>query len=223
MSADVILLAAGSGRRFGGRREKQFLHLNKLPMFIHCCRLFSSLTFVARIVVVVPSPKVQMVKALLKKFSLDKCVSVVKGGTFRGESVKRGLEYLGHPSQIVMVHDAARPLVTKKIMLDVYRAAQSHGVALAAWPLGDTLKLADLQGRVKRTLSRERLWCAQTPQAFQRHLALRCLLHPSRFFTDDTALAERYGVKVKIVKASPLNIKVTYPLDIKMAAALQLI
>jgi 2-C-methyl-D-erythritol 4-phosphate cytidylyltransferase len=107
------------------------------------------------------------------------------------------------------------------IVRRVISTTQKRGVALAAWPLSDTLKLTGKAGRVKKTVSRDQFWCAQTPQGFRRAIAEKCLLHPSPTATDDAELAERRGFPVSVVVGSPTNIKVTFPRDLEIAKVLK--
>jgi 2-C-methyl-D-erythritol 4-phosphate cytidylyltransferase len=121
---------------------------------------------------------------------------------------------------VILVHDTARPLVSRSIIERVARAASKKGAALAAWPLPDTLKSADKAGRVLKTIPRKNLWLAQTPQGFRRDVAMDCLLKPSSTATDDVELAERKGYRVVLVQGAPTNMKVTYPHDFSICEAI---
>lgn len=219
MRSGVVLLAAGAGKRVGGR-PKQFQLLNGAPLFMTSLRVFASMPTIKEIVVVVGSGHVGRVTSLLKRLRTRTNIAVVEGGAFRGASVRNGVRALSKNLDVVLVHDSARPLVDKNIVQRVVKAAQQTGVALAAWPLPDTLKMSNGQQLVKKTIPRQKLWLAQTPQGFRRDIADKCLLSASRTATDDVALAERKRFKVKIVEGSAINFKVTYPEDLKLCRLL---
>lgn len=216
----VVLLAAGSSRRFGRSVPKQFQSLKGEPLFMRPFRVFSRCPSVKEIVVVSQPEHHQKIKRWVGRPSRKKKISVVEGGPFRGDSVRRGYRALSPNLDVVLVHDAARALVTADIVRRVEKAARSHGAALAAWPLPDTLKLASSRNLVRKTIPRNDLWVAQTPQGFRRDVAKKCLLHPSPAATDDVQLAEKKGFKVAVVPGSPLNFKVTVPHDLKICRML---
>ncbi len=220
MSTGVILLAAGSGRRFGGRRPKQMARLNGGPLYVKPLNAFLKVPSVGEIVVVTSKGLIKNIVRRVKKYGKKIQIRVILGGVFRGESVRNGLKALSSKSKIVLVHDAARPLVSEEVIERVIRGVRQTGVALAAWPLGDTLKESDAKGRVRRTIPRNNLWLAQTPQGFRREIAEKCLRNPNAIATDDVQLAERKGFKVKIVEGSPFNFKVTFPHDLKTCQAI---
>lgn len=220
MSAAVILLAAGSGVRFGAKKPKQFSSYFGEPLLLRSFKVFLLTPGVQSIVVVASPAHVGMTKKALSKVSTRKYVSVVPGGTYRGESVRNGFLSLQKKHDVVLIHDAARPNLTQEIVLRAYRAANEHGVSLVAWPLSDTLKVVGRENQVQKTLPREALWLAQTPQAFRWAEALKCLPHPSSTATDDVSLAERKKIPVKVVKGALSNIKVTYPSDLVLAKVL---
>jgi 2-C-methyl-D-erythritol 4-phosphate cytidylyltransferase len=214
MKVGAVLLAAGASRRFGGSRPKQFLTLKGGPLFLFSLSAFLRVPSVKEIVVVVPK------NFSSSKIPRDKKIKTVPGGSFRGESVRNGVKALSANIDVVLVHDTARPLVSRDIIERVARAAHKKGAALAAWPLPDTLKWADAGARVKKTIPRKNLWLAQTPQGFRRRVALDCLLKPSATATDDAELAERKGVRVQLVEGAPTNMKVTYPHDFAICEAI---
>ncbi|MCB4756037.1 MAG: 2-C-methyl-D-erythritol 4-phosphate cytidylyltransferase [Elusimicrobia bacterium] len=219
MSTGVVLLAAGSSRRFGGLLPKQFISLAGEPLFLKSFHLFHRISSVGEIVVVVSQKDWDRANRWVQRTPLSKRVAVVVGGRHRGQSVQKGLVALSEKADVVLIHDAARPLVTTEVIRRVERAARKHGAALAAWPLPDTLKLAGAGAWVKKTIPRKGLWLAQTPQGFRREVAMKCLRAPTPTATDDVELAERRGFKVKIVRGDMKNIKVTYPADLDLCRA----
>jgi 2-C-methyl-D-erythritol 4-phosphate cytidylyltransferase len=213
VSTGVILLAAGIGRRFGGTSPKQFLSLNNKPLYQHSLSVFRRIPSVGEIVLVVSPAKVASFQKM--KFAGLPHMTVTAGGSYRGESVRNGLRAFRTKPSVVLIHDSARPLVDSAMVRNVESAAKKFGVALAAWPLPDTLK-EEKNGMVKRTIPRKNLWLAQTPQGFRWSIAVKCLIHPRPDATDDVDLAQRKGFKVKIVIGSPKAMKVTVPMDLKI-------
>ncbi len=228
MKVGAVLLAAGSSRRFGGARPKQFLKLNGRPLLIHSLQTFLKTPSVKEVVVVIAnevkqSQEVVRLLARLRRasrYAPRNDVKVTFGGDYRGASVRNGVLALSKNVDVILVHDTARPLVTRPIIEAVARMAHKKGAALAAWPLPDTLKWAGTDARVKKTIPRKDLWLAQTPQGFRRDVALACLLKPSPTATDDAELAERKGRTVYVVKGAPTNMKVTTPHDFSICEAI---
>lgn len=144
----------------------------------------------------------------------------VAGGPRRGDSVARGLVKVEHDG-LVLVHDAARAFVSRTVIARVVRAARRHGAAVPALPVADTLKRAGARGRPLRTVTRQGLWAAQTPQGFRAPLLRRAYRRAAgSTASDDAALVERLGRRVVLVPGSPLNFKVTRPEDLDLARAL---
>ena len=134
-----------------------------------------------------------------------------------------GVQATNPNSGIVVVHDAVRPFVTERMIADVVKAARKHGAAIVAIPLRDTVKRVNSDGLIEETLSREKLWAAQTPQAFQRDILLRAHEQGETDgvdATDDAFLVERMGLSVSVVQGSFHNIKVTRPEDLQMGQAI---
>ena len=154
---------------------------------------------------------------------MEVAVEVVEGGARRQDSVRNGLDLLGEDVSWVVVHDGARPLVTPDIMERCLIGAAETGAAIAALPVVDTVKTGDAQGFIEETRPREGLWLAQTPQVARRELLARAMewADANDFEgTDEAALLEAVGVRVKLVEGSAQNIKVTTPGDIERAARL---
>ncbi len=221
MKSGVVLLAAGSGRRFGGRQPKQFLFVNGKPLFFLPLKTFLEKPSVKEVVIVGAPVHRAKISRWVAAMRTNKPIAVVDGGAIRGESVRNGVQALSNSVDVVLVHDSARPLVSRDIIDRVEKAAKRTGAALAAWPLADTLKLATPSLLVKKTIPREKLWLAQTPQGFRRDVAQKCLMAPSAGATDDVELAQRKGYKVAIVEGSATNFKVTYPTDLTLCRLLQ--
>lgn len=219
-SAAAIIAAAGTGRRLGSRLPKALVRVAGQPLFLHSVGTFAGLRFVREIVVVLPGDCIgKVVRRYGKELERLRVTRLVAGGERRQDSVQRGLEATTAP--IVLVHDAARPLVTAGAVRAVAAAAARHGAAVLAMPAVDTIKLADARGRVLSTPERSRVWHAQTPQGFRREILLRAYRKAGRAdATDDSQLVERAGGDVAVVPSDATNFKVTDPSDLRRAAAL---
>ncbi|MBV8879847.1 MAG: 2-C-methyl-D-erythritol 4-phosphate cytidylyltransferase [Planctomycetaceae bacterium] len=219
-TAGVILAAAGEGRRLGSKLPKALVPLAGTPLFLHALRTFAALSFVHEIAVVLPPDWVDRIRTRLgRRLETLKVTTLVPGGARRQDSVKIGLDALRAP--IVLVHDAARPLISKKAITDVTLAAARHGAAVLAHPAVDTIKIADRRGRVVSTPDRAQVWHAQTPQGFRRRVLLNAYkVNGRQDATDDVQLVERAGGKVVIVPGPATNFKVTTPDDLVRAGGL---
>jgi 2-C-methyl-D-erythritol 4-phosphate cytidylyltransferase len=216
----VILAAAGEGRRLGSRLPKALVPLAGTPLFLHALRTFAALPFVREIAVVLPAEWVERIrKQLGRRLETLKVTTLVPGGARRQDSVRIGLEALSTP--LVLVHDAARPLISREAITAVTLAAQRHGAAVLAHPAVDTIKIADARGRVVSTPDRALVWHAQTPQGFRREVLVNAYkVNGRKDATDDVQLVERAGGKVVIVPGPSSNFKVTTPDDLARAGAL---
>ncbi|HEX8069648.1 MAG TPA: 2-C-methyl-D-erythritol 4-phosphate cytidylyltransferase [Pyrinomonadaceae bacterium] len=219
----AIIVAAGRGARMGGGRAKQFRALAGVPVIVHTLRRFEQCETIERCVVVAPADAAETLRALLARHGLRKVAGVVAGGATRTDSVARGLAQLPAADvNVVAVHDGVRPFVTPAEIDRAVRAADEAGAALLVAPVVDTIKeLAG--GRVARTLARDTLRRALTPQCFRRDLLARAYAQARAEgldATDDSALVERLGVPVVAVEGDPRNIKLTRPADFALAEIL---
>lgn len=223
MRVVAIIPAAGAGRRMGSASEKQFLPLRGIPILAHTLRVFEQSSEVGGIVLVVaPQQRQALEREVLLPHPCEKLLRVIDGGPERQDSVANGIRAVPLDSELVVVHDGVRPLVSVELLEEVLEAAHQHGAAIAAIPAGDTVKQAENQ-KVVATLKRETIWLAQTPQAFHADLLRRAYEKAARdrvIVTDDAALVERIGAAVHLVRGSPENIKVTTPSDLVVAEAI---
>ena len=223
MPRDVgaIVVAAGQGTRIGGV-PKQYRLLAGVPIVLRALRPFAAHRDVAHVVLVLPPADAAQPPALLADLA-GPALTLVAGGAERGDSVTAGLAALEPVCGIVLVHDAARPFVGPEVIDAVIEEARTGVGAVAAVPISDTVKeLAGDGRRVRRTLARERLWRAQTPQGFPRALLAEAYERARRegvSATDDAALVERLGATVCIVPDSPRNLKITTAEDLAWAEA----
>lgn len=218
----VIVVAAGSGSRTGSAELKQFRWVAGKPMLLHSIQAFHRRADVAQVVAVLPRSVAGDPPPWIFQCDVDRLLVSV-GGRERGDSVWSGIEDLEDEVEIVVVHDAARPLVTDATIDAVVRQARAGTGAIAALPVVDTLKEVDPEGRIVRTVDRARLWRAQTPQAFPRDMLERAHLEARRSgiaATDDAALCERLGFPVVVVRGSERALKVTEEGDFARADAL---
>ena len=221
MSAVAILVAAGRGERMGADRPKAFLDLAGQPLLLRAARAFDDAPAVQLVVVVVPENEVEAARRILG--SLATSLAVVTGGRRRQDSVLEGLKHVPDGFEgVVLVHDAARPLVDVRLIEDVALAAEEVGAALPVLPVVDTVKRLH-EGRVVETLDREELGAAQTPQGFRFDLlvsAYEAAFRDQVTLTDEAMAVERLGAPVRVVPGSPLNRKITTPEDLAWAEGL---
>ncbi len=228
----AVVVAAGQGRRMGRHRGKLHLRIGGIPLLVHALRRLTALPLIGGIVVVARSGGEADIVRLCRAWRIPRVLAVVRGGSTRAASVWCGLQTVPASADVVLIHDGARPFPSSRLIADVARAARRYGAAIAAVPVTATVKEADDARAVRRTVPRERLWLAQTPQgfrtatlrrAYQRVIgrsasadaALRRLDVP-----DDASIVERAGGRVRLVRGETTNIKVTVPADLLMAIAL---
>jgi 2-C-methyl-D-erythritol 4-phosphate cytidylyltransferase len=221
MSADrvwAVVPAGGRGVRMGAK--KQGLPVGGRPVLRWTLDAFEAADVVEAVVVAVPAEDVAAWRRRLR--SCRKVTAVVAGGPERQASVAAGLAAVPVGVGVVVVHDGARPCVTPELVARVVAAARADGAAVAALPVGETVKRGE-DGWVRETLDRAGLWAVQTPQAFRADL-LRAAHGRAEadgvLATDDAALVERLGAPVRLVPGLPGNVKITRPEDLPLAAAL---
>uniref|UniRef100_UPI00405619A9 2-C-methyl-D-erythritol 4-phosphate cytidylyltransferase n=1 Tax=Candidatus Electronema sp. TaxID=2698783 RepID=UPI00405619A9 len=224
-STGIIIPAAGSGSRMGTAQPKQFLELAGMPVLARTLRAVLNHPTVAATVAVLPPEQLQSGAALILPFlspSQREKLCFAAGGATRQQSVRNGLAALPADIGQVLVHDGARPLVTATLIDRCIAGIAEHGAVIAAVPVKDTLKEA-AGGTVLRTVDRERLWQAQTPQGASRVLleqAYRQAEADGFVGTDEASLLEHAGIPVSVVMGSGRNLKITQPEDLALAAAL---
>lgn len=220
----VIVVAAGQGSRLGGEVPKQYQLIAGVPMVLRALRPFTAHPEVAHVALVLPPTDAANPPAFLAQLR-GAGLTLVAGGAERGDSVARGLAALPSQCTVVLVHDGARPFVDRSVIDGVIRHARAGEGAVAAVPLGDTLKEASPldPSLIARTVSRERLWRAQTPQGFPRALLETAQARAARNgerATDDAALVESSGGTVRLVPDSARNLKITTAEDLILAEVL---
>jgi 2-C-methyl-D-erythritol 4-phosphate cytidylyltransferase len=220
MFTSVIIPAAGAGERMGASVSKQFLSLQGKPILIHTLERFQMCGAVNEIIIAVQPSTRQQVEFLVGEFNLSKAAKIVEGGRRRQDSVSNALSRIDPRAEIVIVHDAVRPFIQQKAILESIEKAKVHSAAVVAVRVKDTVKVGNDEGRFERTLDRSVLWSAQTPQTFTRQLLLDAYEKAGREnveVTDDASLVERLGIRPAIVEGSFDNIKITTPDDLEFA------
>jgi len=215
----AVIVAAGTASRMGGI-DKVMAELQGEPMIVRTVREFQNCDAISEIVIVTREDLILPITNLCA--GMEKVKAVVAGGKSRQESVGLGLNALGDKIQLAAVHDGARPLITWQLIDRTVRAANSYGAAAPGIPVKDTIKVAQ-GGVVKTTPDRSTLFAIQTPQVFDIALlrgALKKAAQDNAQVTDDCSAVERMGMSVKIVEGDERNIKVTTPMDLKIAQLL---
>ena len=218
----VILCGAGGSTRFGADVPKPFVPLAGEPVFLHSLTQFAALTVVRQIVFAVPEQWIERIENEYRPALTGLKTTLIIGGAVRSETVQLALNRLEAGCAWVAIHDAARPLVSEHLILDVIAQARNVGAAIPALPVADTLKQADANGRIAATLDRGNLYLAQTPQVFRRdllHRAFDTLDLVADPVTDDAQLIERLGEPVALVPGEPSNFKITRMADLALAGA----
>ncbi len=214
----AIIVAAGSGTRFGGETPKQFIDIGGKPLLVHTLECFERSPSIDSVILVLAADRVTEFSRLVGIYGIRKVSRIVAGGATRAESVSNGLEAVSPACTIVAVHDGARPLVSVDDIGATVRAAEEFGAACLTARVTDTIKQVS-GGVIKSTVDRAALRRALTPQAFRFDL-LRRAFHDADLTdaaTDECYLVEKLGVAIKVVEGSPRNIKVTTPDDLSIA------
>jgi 2-C-methyl-D-erythritol 4-phosphate cytidylyltransferase len=222
-SVAAIIPAAGSGRRFGDQRNKLLASLAGKPLWYHAAARLAQCPEVGPIVMPIAEVDRDVFAGQYASLVEQLGIQLVAGGAERTDSVQAGLAALqGDPDiHLVAVHDAARPLVRAADLTAVFAAAAQCGAAILATPVAGTLKRSLEEGARSETVDRRDLWIALTPQVFRIDLLrLAYAKHRGRGATDDAQLVERMGHRVRLVRGSADNIKITHPEDLAIAAAI---
>lgn len=221
LSAPAIIVAAGTGIRMKNPLRKQYLLLKGRPILAHTLSVFEKCAAISHICLVVPEKDFGFVHHNILDHCLkNKKVILVPGGKERQDSVYNALGTLGENEKFVVVHDGVRPLIVPEMIEDCLLGAVEYGACIMGLAARETIKQVNHDHFIQKTLSRDILWIAQTPQAFQCDL-LRKAHHKAKAEnyqgTDDSSLVERMGIKVKVIAGSPYNIKITTPEDLLLA------
>jgi len=217
----VIIAAAGAGKRFGGDVKKPFAQIDNRPVFIRSIELFINRPDVCQNILAVSAADYDVVREKYAANIMFMGIKLVKGGQERYQSIQAALKEVDPQADLVCVHDAVRPCVLETWIDSVFAEAAKSGAAILAAPITGTLKRAAESGFIDKTVPREGLFEAQTPQVFSRELLIRAYKEmPANFKpTDDAQVVERLGHAVRIVQSDHRNLKITAPGDLELAAA----
>ena len=220
MYCSAVIVAGGKGRRMGIDINKQYLELNGKVVLAHTIEQFEQCKLVDEIIVVTAEDEViYCTEHIWKKYGFLKIKSIVPGGKTRQDSVYNGLLGVSPKSQIVAIHDGARPLIKKEEIKASIEGAVEVGACILGVPVKDTIKICDQGQFVIQTPSRDTLWAVQTPQTFQYDLILRAYkegIKNNLQATDDAMLVEALGYPVKMIRGRYDNIKITTLEDISI-------
>ena len=222
----AILAAAGLGTRMGHETPKQFLELNGVPLVILSLRRVAACPLVTQIIVATRAEEVERLDARIRQENFKQAVRVVKGGSSRQASVSQALKHIPEDTELVVIHDAVRPLVTVEHIARVIEEARRCKAAILGIPAMDTVKevkrasLPEDVALITATVPRERVVLAQTPQVFQAQLLKDAFARAEEDgvnASDEAGLVERLGLEVRVVHGSERNIKITKPADMELA------
>ncbi len=217
----VIIPAAGSGSRMGSRLPKPFIKLGGIPILERTIRAFLPLEDLSQVIISTSAEWINEVEAIFEKINAQKVkLNVVEGGAERQFSIMNAVKVLDDDVELVAVHDAVRPFISASLVKKCSAKATELGGAIIAVPAKDTIKEAGEDLIIKHTPDRSKLWQAQTPQIFRKSIFIDMYTSAEKegfVGTDDASLAERTGVKVGIVEGDRQNLKITYPVDLKIA------
>ena len=226
MNAKVyaIIVAAGKGIRLKGALRKQYVALDGVPILGLTLNKFDSCERVNQIILVVPKDDIDFCRnEILMSAKFQKDVMLIAGGVERQDSVYNGLKAVDSDDGIALIHDGVRPFVRQEHLVACINGAAELGACILGIPAFDTVKKVNATNEITQTLKRDKLWLAQTPQAFQLKLikkAHEAAKQEGFIATDDASLVERLGEVVKIIPGSRSNIKITNQEDLKLAQAL---
>ncbi len=223
MRTITIIVAGGSGTRFGAQLPKQFLMLGDKPILMRTIEAFGenreNRDGSFDVIVTLPADQLELWRQLCEKYGFAVPHRVVAGGETRWHSVKNALDSIGDVAgvDVIAVHDGVRPLATANLIRRVLEAARRDGAAIPVVPLNDSVRqLAD--DGTSHALDRSLLRAVQTPQAFDARLLIEAYRQPfAPTFTDDASVVERYGHHVTLVEGEPQNLKITRPMDLALA------
>lgn len=225
MRVNAIVLAAGEGRRLDGAVPKAFAPIAGRPLVLRTLERILSVPVIERVTLVVAAAQLERCEALLKSDPTlrDRPWRLQVGGPTRQQSAKRGLERAGADSDLILIHDAARPFVSAELIVRCIEAAIRHGAAVPGLPAHNTIKVVAQDRWVERTLERASLWEIQTPQVFRRELIVAAHENAANAgldVSDDALAVERYGKPVFVVEGERLNFKITVAEDLWLAEVL---
>ncbi len=219
MNIEAIIPTAGLGRRFKAKSPKALVRLQGQPIVVHTLKIFEKSSWIDGIILVAPRKYLPAFREIVYRYHFHKVKKVIAGGHTRSKSVKNGLKAIDADTDLIVVHDGVRPLLSQEILAKAIKLGKRFGAVVTAVPVKSTIKKVNKKMRVvQETLNRDELWEIQTPQVFKKGILVKAYntvknLNP----TDDAMLVEQLGVKVKVLEGDYKNIKITTPEDLRIA------
>ena len=224
MRVAALIPAAGRGKRMAKDTPKAFIPMGGAPLFTYTLRNFEICPQVQEVVLLVPDERaIQEAEEIVRQVGFQKVVGIMPGGAERQDSVYIGLKALDPQTDIVLIHDGARPFVPVELIRRTIEETRFWKSVVAAIPVRDTIKEVAADGWVRKTIDRQHLWEIQTPQGFMYPLLLDAheRARAEKFYgPDDAALIERLGLPVKVIQGDRLNIKITTPEDLTLGESI---
>ncbi|MCK9362356.1 MAG: 2-C-methyl-D-erythritol 4-phosphate cytidylyltransferase [Syntrophales bacterium] len=218
----AIIPAGGTGRRMGGSISKQYLLLSGKPVLVRALQPFQDSPLIDEIMLAVPEEDVVQVREnIVERYFLSKLNRVVAGGKERQDSIRNALACIADETEIIVIHDGVRPLVTTELIEMAIERAGKLGAVATGIGIRDTVKRVDKTGKIEETVLRDGLWLTQTPQAFKRDILLaayRVAEETGFYGTDDASLVEKAGIPVWMIPGDRENLKVTTQEDMMICA-----
>lgn len=220
MKVSAIIAGGGLGIRMNNPLGKLFIEIDGRTIIELTLSIFESVDIIDEVILTIAEEEIEKANNLISECDFKKIKHVIAGGKTRQDSVYNGLKLVSPDTDIVVIHDGARPFVTKEIILESISEAKAHRAVIVGIPVKDTIKMVNNERLVTNTLDRELLWQVQTPQTFEYPLIKEAYERAKKLniqATDDSRLVERLGEKVIMINGSYENIKITTPEDLKIA------
>lgn len=220
----AIVLAAGKGERFGqAQGKKQFVPVKGIPAVVRSLQVFEKSDLISEVILVTSPTDIRRCEEYKAEYGLTKVKKILAGGDDRQASAKIGFDAIDPKAEFIAIHDGARCLITEEVLRTTVRAAYKHGAAVAAERSRDTAKMASADDFAESSPDRSAVWLAKTPQVFMANMYRAAVYTAEKDnvrATDDSMLVERIGFKVKMVECGSENLKITVPMDVKIAEAI---
>jgi len=219
----LIIPAAGTGSRMNRDLPKPYIEIAGKSILWHTLKCFGNIEAISEVVLAVSDEYEEKARQIASELFPAKNVFVVRGGNERQDSIRNALKTLDDSIELVIIHDAVRPFVSRNIIETCMQKAVEVGASIVAVPAKDTIKKVDDSGMIDCTPERKELWQAQTPQVFLKEIIIKAYRHAAETGytgTDDASLVEKAGDRVTVVEGDRENFKITYPVDMKLAELL---
>jgi 2-C-methyl-D-erythritol 4-phosphate cytidylyltransferase len=214
----AIIPGAGTGQRMEARKPKIFIEIDGKPLIYYSIRALTGVEEIGRLILAVPEGFKELAEQLIKSWKFEN-IEIIEGAATRQDTVYRALQMLPKETEMVVIHDGARPLVSTALVHEVIKGAREHGACIPTLPCEDTVKRVR-SGHVVETLSRDEIHIVQTPQAFYYDVIMEAHNHACERkwrVTDDATLVERAGRPVATIPGEHSNLKITRPIDLHIA------